>query len=572
MQVMGQRFASFVSTRTFHGILLVVGSLFLLADAFHGNVWFDESYSVALAGHSFVDIWRIGASDVHPVLFYEALHVLNLVFGPQVLVYRLFAVMGAVALALLGLTHLRRDFGWRTGVLFSFFALFTPYISIMATEIRMYSWATFTVMVCAIYAYRIGSVVRKRGADGLPKANAEGRASLSGVKATRVPASWWAVFFGASLASAYLHYFGVIAAFVINLLLFGYLLVRCRTHTRMLLIFSGGAVGQVLLYAPWLVALEGQLTVVSNTYWANFVFPTTLIELVTYPVMTSPVSFALRDAYGSVAKTALEVLLILLLMVAGAMVLYLVVRAVRTALHGESTHAWRRFPAWFFTDRTLACVLGLVVYAGVFGIAFVASWLMDSLILYYRYLFVALGPLLLSLALVLARIDSRTLVGCVCIVVLGLSCINQGLVLSDDYASINDEPLVYFEDVVDSVRYESAEAVGNEVLVLSSDIGIEGVTAVTYPETPQTYLDWQPGNWGAAYEAYAPTLSSVKSWDQALDGHTGRFVVLGQTSDGTTPRAVTDLLAKQGVSCVEMQTFYRPYERTYFTIALMENG
>ena len=90
---------SAVRSRAIHLIVLVAGVAFLLANAFHGNVWFDESYSVAIANHSFADIWRIGAGDVHPVLFYWAFHALNLVFGQNVLVYRLFATAGAVALA-----------------------------------------------------------------------------------------------------------------------------------------------------------------------------------------------------------------------------------------------------------------------------------------------------------------------------------------------------------------------------------------------------------------------------------------------------------------------------------------
>ena len=138
-----------LSSRWFHLVVLALGSAFVLVGAFHAYIWFDESYSVAIANHSFSEIWRIGSGDVHPVLFYWALHVLNLVFGQNILAYRLFTVLGSVALASLGYTHVRRDFGWKPGVLFTAFVLFIPYTAIMATEIRMYSWATFSVMLCA---------------------------------------------------------------------------------------------------------------------------------------------------------------------------------------------------------------------------------------------------------------------------------------------------------------------------------------------------------------------------------------------------------------------------------------
>ena len=41
-----------------HIALLVAGSIFLLLLAFHGNIWFDESYSVGIASKSFAEIWR----------------------------------------------------------------------------------------------------------------------------------------------------------------------------------------------------------------------------------------------------------------------------------------------------------------------------------------------------------------------------------------------------------------------------------------------------------------------------------------------------------------------------------
>ena len=127
-----------LSSRWFHLVVLALGSAFVLVGAFHGYIWFDESYSVAIANHSFSEIWRIGSGDVHPVLFYWALHALNLVFGQNILAYRLFTVLGSVALASLGDTHVRRDFGWKPGVLFTAFYLFIPYTAIMSTEIRMF--------------------------------------------------------------------------------------------------------------------------------------------------------------------------------------------------------------------------------------------------------------------------------------------------------------------------------------------------------------------------------------------------------------------------------------------------
>lgn len=601
MRIEKGRLAALASLRSLHLAILGGGTLFLLLGAFHGNVWFDESYSVAIANHSFAEIWRIGSGDVHPVLFYWALHVLNLVFGQNLLVYRLFTIAGTVALAALGYTHVRHDFGRRVGLLFSFFALFTPYVVTMSIEIRMYSWAAFAVMLCMLCAWRIFSARRS------------GRG---------VPLGLWIAFFTSSLASAYLHYFGVLAAFTINALLLIYLLVSalrkrsgharakacedasaaCSAQSappssaaavrggsckpwRAVGVFFLGAIVQVLLYAPWLMVLLGQVGVVSQTYWANLVFPTSYIELATYPIMTSQISFAARGTYGPVPHAVLGVLAI----AAVAMVLICAVRAclrivAQCRLRGGCPEAEaapcgpaaapgkaqsgerkavaatsaRRFGKWLASKAVLPVLCALGVYLGAAAIAFAASVIMGSNILYYRYLFVIIGPLLLAVALLLARVKSRLLVGGVCAIVLGVSLVNQALLVHDDYDPANRVPLE-----------QLAEKAPEVDAIISSDIGIEGVTAVTYPHLPQIYMDWQHGNWDLAYEAYAPTLTSKKSWEAILDNFHGRFIVLGQAQKPGQPRDVRDLQNKPGISLLDTQTFYRPYERTYFTIAVM---
>ena len=288
-----------LSSRWFHLVVLALGSAFVLVGAFHGYIWFDESYSVAIANHSFSEIWRIGSGDVHPVLFYWALHVLNLVFGQNILAYRLFTVLGSVALASLGYTHVRRDFGWKPGVLFTAFVLFIPYTAIMATEIRMYSWATFSVMLCALTAWRIACALREPAREGsvaCVQKRAQGKRLLAGA-----PLSWWVVFAVSSLVSAYLHYFGAMSAFIVNLLLLIFCINRAarRRGAAALGVLVASAAIQVALYAPWLLVLVRQMGVVSNTYWANMVFPVTYIEFATYPVRTSFVHFALEGSYGA---------------------------------------------------------------------------------------------------------------------------------------------------------------------------------------------------------------------------------------------------------------------------------
>lgn len=542
-----------------HIAVLIAGSVFLLLNAFHGNIWFDESYSVGIASFSFSEIWSIGSNDVHPVLFYWCLHLLYLLFGDSILAFRLFAVVGMVSLAALGATHVRRDFGWRVGLVFTFLVCFTPYIAIEGTQIRMYSWAAFSVMLCFIYACRIIRALRHRDSDGASRDDSALRRSV-------VPLRWWAAFFLSSLASAYLHYFAVIAAFLINLCLLLFLLAHARDRLRYLAVFLVGALAQVLLYAPWLVELARQMGVVGGTYWAKFSFPLTLVEWGTYPFFTAPVSFAVSGADGLAVEVAASALCVLLALAFVVVVGRLAVRCIRSIRLSWASGGPRGMLAWAGRDETLFFLMGIAVYVGVLAIGWIASTLMGSLIVYYRYLVVGIGPLLLSFSLALSRVDSKVVVSVAVIAVLALAVLNQALQVRDSYSSENDAPLSYFEE---SVEKASSSNGGSDPIVLSSDIGIQGVLSVVYPWLPETYLDWQQGNWGAAYQAYAPTLSCVKSWGDVLSGCHGSFVVVGQTERGSVPRDISDIQQQWGAEIVQQETFYRPYERTWFTVAVM---
>jgi len=517
------------STSLLFLLIYGIGILFLLLTAFHGNIWFDESYSVGIASKSFSEIWSYGSCDVHPVLYYCALHVLYLVstgifsadIDSVILIYRIFTVFGVVSLALLGFTHIRKDYGAKVGILYSFVVFSIPYIALMAVEIRMYTWAMFTVMLCYLYGLRIVRLAKDKSV---------------------IPLHWWVLFALSSLASAYLHYFAAISVFLVNAFVLIFLLKYQVKEKRNLVYFSISAILQLLAYTPWLLTLLTQISVVSNTYWAKFYVPYTIIELLAYPFVTSPLSFALRGEYGleiQIVSIALIVALITLL------VLLIINRPKRAHF---------------------ASKLGILLYLGVLVIGCIASILMNSLIVYYRYLSVALGPLLLSLALLLSQTKYMNFVKSFCITVLLLAILNQALLVNDDYNKGNQLPLDEFNNQVAECEFWNNST---DVLVLSSDIGFMGVTSDLYPDIKQTYLDWQPGNWGYGYKVYEPALTSVKSWDEALEGYEGAFIVLGQGMDDSIPKDISDIASKDGVEEMSISTFYRPYERTYFTIAVM---
>lgn len=91
-----------------HIAIILLGTILILIPAFHSNIWFDESYSVAISNHSFSEIWTIGGNDVHPILYYWMLKIINILFGSNIIIYRIFSVLGIVGLGILGFTHIKK--------------------------------------------------------------------------------------------------------------------------------------------------------------------------------------------------------------------------------------------------------------------------------------------------------------------------------------------------------------------------------------------------------------------------------------------------------------------------------
>ena len=188
-------------------------------------------------------------------------------------------------------------------------------------------------------------------------------------------------------------------------------------------------------------------------------------------------------------------------------------------------------------------------------------------VVYYRYLGVAIGPLLFATVYLLSRIRSRVLVGTACAILVAVSSLNMTLLVRDYYSPDNQVPLDKMREAVDCVTAENG---GASPLVISSDIGYISLTSLAYPDIAQTYMDWQKGNWNLAYEAYAPTLTCKNSWEEIIGDYHGPLVVLGQGQRGVMPRDVEDLSKRKGFTLRESCTYYRPYERTWLTVAVID--
>lgn len=231
----------------YYGILIIAGVLYALL-ALSSNIWADEAYTLAMLPHSFPEIWRITAADVHPPLYYFLAKLFTLPFGYSQYALRLFSGICFFLTIAIGGAELSRLFGKKTGLWFMVLYLLFPFSLEHAAQARMYAFSSLSVFLCALFAYRVW--LENRVWD-------------------------WVGFTAGGLCAAYSHYFALVAAGVIYGLLFLCCLVRRRKLLKPWLIFSAVTIAA---YLPWLKCFIEQLAFkASNEYW---IAPITLGSLV----------------------------------------------------------------------------------------------------------------------------------------------------------------------------------------------------------------------------------------------------------------------------------------------------
>ena len=436
-------------------IIIVLGTIFISLGAFHTNIWFDESYSVAISNHSFSEIWNIGGNDVHPVFYYIMLKIVSLIFGNNILVFRLFSIVPIVILSILGITHIRKDYGERTGIIFSFLTLFLPIISAYSSEIRMYTWVMLFVTITAIYANRIYK--------------------------NELSIKNWVIFALFSLLSAYTHYYGLMFAGIINVILFIYLLKNRKEKNKDLKIFIIQAVVECLLYVPWLYYFIKQLTSVGGGYWIKLEFPDTLYNVLGIQYMGS-----LSNIFGFCFAICLYIYL--------GFVIY---RCKKERISVKNARN------------------SLLLYVLIVFIAFLIS--LKSPILYPRYLMTITGLLIFFIADIMAKEKSKYITIEICIIIFVTSLISNINIINNNYDNTNMKQIEYLE-----------ENIKDDDIIVYSNIGNGSVFAVYFKDNKQYFYNGDHWNVEEAYKAYGPQMETVEDLDFLKD-YKGRIWIIDST-------------------------------------------
>ncbi|NTV78917.1 MAG: hypothetical protein HGA25_07260, partial [Clostridiales bacterium] len=178
------------------------------------HLWYDEAYTLALIRHPFSELIEITSRDVHPPLYYLCLRLFYLLCGQSILSLKFFSLIFMAGVMLLGLFQIRKLFGNRTGFFFLFFSCVMPCMTLQSYNVRMYSFAMFFVLLCAIFSYRF---YQKQTILNL------------------------AVFCFAGIIASYTHTFALISIAIIYMLLLFFTCFQ-KKYRQLLPILAGGLV------------------------------------------------------------------------------------------------------------------------------------------------------------------------------------------------------------------------------------------------------------------------------------------------------------------------------------------
>lgn len=502
-----------------HIIIIILGIAFISLTNFHKAIWFDESYSVAISAHSFSEIWNIGGHDVHPVLYYWILHILRYIFGNEILVYRLFSVLVISILGILGYTHIRKDFGNKTGIIFSALVFFMPITLIYSGEIRMYALAMLLTTLTAIYAYRIYKNSTEKNTKN------------------------WVLFAAFSLAAAYTHYYSLVASGVINVLLFIYLVynaVKQKKFTANLKRFIAAAVVQIVLYIPWLIYLLLQIKQVSAGFWIEMKFPKTLQEMFLFQFTGNLNKMEyVPETWGYIFGGIICAYML-------GIICIQVVKFIKKRKKYSGKNQNEEIKPAIYAFSTYALVLILI---------WIVSLIMPRPILYARYMLCITGLFIFTISYLMAKYGNKYINILMLILVISMSTYINVNLMKTNYEESNTKPIEYIQEKVEE----------SDILIYGNE-AVGFVVSANMTEIEQYFYDGAYWNVDEAYKAFGPNMTIVHDLE-ILKEYKGRI----WTVNSSNYAIADEIVEKYNAKIIEQVHYRTEYKEKYeYTFCLLE--
>ena len=566
-----------INYKIFYISIILLGTLFILISCFHSNMWFDESYSIAIAKHSFKEIWQIGSHDVHPVLYYIMIRIVMLITNNSIVCARLPSCIPLILMSILGYSFIRKEFGNKAGLIFTFFSLFFPTVLTYAGEIRMYTWAMLFATMMFVYAYKIMNNNNVR--EVLSYDN--NIMYENKIKNKNTLLKYWIIFSIFSLASAYTHYYALAVAAIINVGMFIYfikaytksskndssnyddikndnkksekinsenirndniknesikdgsketIILKDRKTYKFNLISSiVSAVVQIILYLPWLFVFISQTKVVSKGFWIKFPTPLNVIEF----IYTGNIGEGSVPKYLSIPFSLISI----------AFLIYLIVK------NWKRNSIKTKFPKTKETKTTKVIAL---IWVAIILIMCLASLIMKQSVFYQRYLFTLMGLFLIGFSILLSG-ENKKIIATYCLCILIISTILNINLINTNYDYTNNEPMAYLK----------SELQQNDWILISDQDYSGYICVATLLNDFSKVINYDVNNWNIkeAYKCYGDTILNLDE----INGIKGRMWIISAINSNI-PNEVTEKFNAEIIDSKEFKTKYKGFEYKFTLI------
>lgn len=135
-------------------IIFTIFAILPLSLLFSKEIWFDEAYTLSLIQHDYGEIIEILKTDMHPPLYFLSLKLFCEVFGYTTICSKLFSYFGYLAILILGITVIKRQFGNRCGIIYIIAVGAMPSTYLFSVQQRSYTWAIFFITLCYLASVR----------------------------------------------------------------------------------------------------------------------------------------------------------------------------------------------------------------------------------------------------------------------------------------------------------------------------------------------------------------------------------------------------------------------------------
>lgn len=471
-----------IAGRDIFGYLLLALSVVLLCRSltlcFSNDIWYDELFTIGMAEHSYSELIRFTAADVHPPLYYCIVKLfadlckLIMPGAGTIIPAKIVSVFPCFVLLLYCLYFIRKRFGIFVSGLFLFCAAAMPQLPAYTVEVRMYGWAMLFVTAAFLHGY--GTITAGVKVEGSRHLHA---AAL--------------VLYG--LAAAYTQYFAAVAVGMVYLCVLLVFLKKDRSRIgEWFLWVIVSAVG----YMPWLLVLYQQISTVRESYW---------ILPLTWRSLGGCVKFLLKPAFlNDRVNTVLAVILFAAYVaVWGFQAVKLYHNRKENVINVENKMTVLQCGEDEKAERFWTITAGISVLGGLVLFGFVASILIRPIFV-YRYMISALGCFWFSFALGLDEIlcilktriqeqketSGRHNIGRSRIVY----CAGIGLVILILIVGLRDYRAFCGEEEYKTVNMSKTQKalslIGPQDAVIYNFDQVQAVTAYYLPESVERFL-WQ---------------------------------------------------------------------------------